>query len=809
MSYEPLPEIYLDANATTKCLPQAAAAAQQAMEHLFGNPSSSHITGIRARQILESGRQLARAVLGADSGRIIFTSGATEAIQMGVLSALCHVRQQRRVGDDAARDRLLLYGATEHKAVPQALEHWNELLGLGDQVMAIPVDDRGRLDLEFLRAHAAEADMVCTMAVNNETGVIHDLARVEEVLRAANPDVPWMVDSVQAVGKLALNLSQTTIDYAPASGHKVYAPKGIGLLYVREGAPITPLIAGGGQEEGARSGTENLPGVAAFAAVLERLVDEQDDIFAPRARLIEYRDRLRASLSTAFPTIVFNTPFEDAVPTTINFSVQGFTSKEILDLFDAAGIRVSSGSACGSALRGSYVLDAMGMPKWRSEGAIRVSFGRMTSEDEVASACRRIEEAGQALRESCLIVPETGPSAAGPERDGLVQLKRGSMCSWIYVDAAARNCIVVDPFEELEDRIVSLVRCQNLRVLAILDTHHHVDHDSCRLRLLERLAEQLAPQALAADSLGWPTVAEGPLTLADGTPAMYFPLSDREILVRTELGGHTVDSQAYLVAPLPVGDRIECEEVRFAFTGDTLQIGGIGRSDFPSSSVEALYDSLRRLPRIVGQHSVLCPTHDYCNGFVTTFGSELANNALLAAVLDAVAPISREAFVEEKVRVDEQIDDDANCELICGLIQPRGKSSSSVDVRPEELRDFFFQHRESRIIDVREPHEFQFAQDWEGLGLAEPPTNVPLTQFGNFLQSLLAGRETSRDSDRDIVFVCRSGNRSGQAAEVLRRFGFDNAWHIAGGLALGGGRHNDVSLDCADALPFAEMEYVI
>ena len=259
--------------------------------------------------------------------------------------------------------------------------------------MPIPVDQQGALDLDFLRQHLGQTDMLCTMAVNNETGAIHDLAAIAAALRATSQPVRWLVDCVQAVAKIPLSLDDLPIDYAAISGHKLFAPKGIGILYVREAAPLVPLIAGGGQEGGARGGTDNLPGVAAIGAVLGCLEQQDRVVFRDHESLLQFRDRLVSSLRKAFPKVVFNTPFETAVPTTINFSVPGFTSKEILDLFDAAGIRVSSGSACGSALQGSYVLEAMGLPKWRSEGAIRVSFGCATSEHEIASACRRIEEA--------------------------------------------------------------------------------------------------------------------------------------------------------------------------------------------------------------------------------------------------------------------------------------------------------------------------------------------------------------------------------------------------------------------------------
>ena len=164
---------------------------------------------------------------------------------------------------------LLLYGATEHKAVPEALRHWNALLGLDLEVLAIPVGRNGRHDLDWLRAHAPRAGMVCTMAANNETGVVSDLDGIAAAL-VCSPAL-WMVDSVQALGKLPLRLGERPIDYAPFSGHKLYAPKGIGLLYVREGAPFTPLMAGGGQEDSLRSGTENMSGIAALGAVLGAL----------------------------------------------------------------------------------------------------------------------------------------------------------------------------------------------------------------------------------------------------------------------------------------------------------------------------------------------------------------------------------------------------------------------------------------------------------------------------------------------------------------------------------------------------------
>jgi cysteine desulfurase len=768
-------DIYLDANATTRVLPRAAQAAMETMQDLFGNPSSSHVAGLRARSILIKAREAALRVLGARNGRIVFTSGATEAIQTAIVSALCAIRERT---SPQGNGRCLLYGATEHKAVPQALKHWAGILEMPHEILALPVDEQGRIDLDFLAAHAARADLICTMAVNNETGVIHDLENIEETIRRAHPETLWLVDSVQAVGKHDLKLSSATIDYAPVSGHKLYAPKGIGFLYVREGAPFKPLMAGGGQESGARGGTENLPGVAAIAAVFEAM---ESGGFYEAATLHKFRDRLVSSLTKAFPDIVFNTPFEIAVPTVINFAVPGLSSKEILDLFDAADIRVSSGSACGSALVGSYVLEAMGLPKWRSEGAIRLSFGPMATPAEIAAACSRIEEAGRALRASCLIVREDH-EAPTEVTSGLIQLKHGSMCSWIHLDAGSGTAIIVDPFAELADRIETIIRCQDCKIRAILDTHLHVDHDTCRGDLMKRLTNLLLPSVHTADPLGWPDTTFK-VTVGTGESVPAIALGATDVMARVELPGHTTVGCALLLGE-PKDGHLAPSAVRFAFTGDTILIGGIGRTDFAVSSSKSLYNSIRLLPRLLGPASVICPTHDYHNGFATTLDAERGNNRFLARMLDPVMPMTLEEFSREKPLLDQGIDDEANTELVCGNIAAPCKLHTSLAVEPEERREFFEQHRGALVIDVREPHEFLFVQDWKALGLPEIPRSVPLTRFPGFLHELLA--ENQDRSSLEVICLCRSGNRSGKVAEVLRRCGVERAWNLIGGLALGG-----------------------
>ena len=546
-------EIYLDSNATTCVLPAAVAAARQAMEQGFGNPSSTHATGLQAKAMMDGVRQRASRLLGVGEGRLMFNSGATEGIQTAVLSALCALRERRDAGKRIGS--LLLYGATEHKAVPESLAHWNRLLGLNLEVRKLPVDAQGRHDLQALDALIGDAAMLCTMAANNETGVISDLSAIAQLLRQRGADAYWMVDCVQALGKLALNLAATRIDYAPFSGHKLYAPKGIGMLYVRAGAPFTPLMMGGGQEAGQRSGTENMAGIAALGAVLAAL--EDGTTFRGHADLAAFRAQLVTSLEHAFPGIVFNMPFDLSLPTTLNFSVPGLSSKELLDLFDAARVRVSSGSACSAAKAlPSYVLEAMHVPQWRASSAIRLSFGPLIDAATVGAACARIERCGEALRSSCLLPSALAPSPHDGTQDGVIQLSVDGQCTWLLSDAASATCVVIDPAAALVPRLAAFIRCQQLDLRAIVHTARPVDNGAARLALLQELSiEQVG-------DLG----ASGELALG------------QQRLRRVEYG----DTHVYLL------------EQRFAFTGALAP-----------HRIASLLDA-----GLVTQDTILCAAHD-------------------------------------------------------------------------------------------------------------------------------------------------------------------------------------------------------
>ncbi|HTD02868.1 aminotransferase class V-fold PLP-dependent enzyme [Undibacterium sp.] len=759
-------EIYLDNNATTPVLPQASAAANLAMTSHFGNPSSNHINGLQARALLDAARQRAKRVLGAGDGQLIFTSGATEGIQIAVLSALNEVRK-RGLGGAQARPKVL-YGATEHKAVSESICHWNQLLGLDCEIMAIPVDANGRHDLAFLRAHAPSAALICTTAVNNETGVISDLAGIEKTLSACSSPALWLVDSVQALGKLEFDLSATSIDYATFSGHKLYAPKGIGMLYVRAKAPFTPLMVGGGQESALRSGTENMIGIAALNAVLE-LLENHDPVFQSPETLFSFRDQLIASLTEAFPGIVLNAPLDLTVPTTVNFSVPNLASKELLDLFDAAGVRVSSGSACSSSVAApSFVLRAMNIENAYAASAVRLSFGPAATQDEISAACARIIECGAALRRACLIPTERSDVW---QQEGVLRLEFQGACCWLLTDAASRNCVIIDPIAELAQRIENHVRGQNLQVLAILDTHGHADHVSVRIPLLAALADKLPQDAGKCDSLGWPEAGTIAVTLANGEQTRALSIGQLT-LARTALGGHTADSVAYLAGALESG-RLEAQATRYAFTGDTVLIGGLGRTNFPTSSAEAMYHSLHKLAILISGQCVICPAHDYHAQFVTTLDSERRFNPMLSKLLCPTHPIAAEAFIKDKAAIDSELNDHPAQVLMCGVTGNHCGSAEDTHIQPDLIKDLLHDLPDTLLVDVREVYEHNFI---DLAGFDAPVLNVPLSRLAHHMHDWLGNGE------QPLIFFCRSGKRGEAAAQCLRRLGHHKTWSLAGSI---------------------------
>jgi cysteine desulfurase len=752
-------EIYLDNNATTPVLPQAAEAAMHAMKLCYGNPSSSHITGIKAKYILETSRSLVRDVIGAKTGNITFTSGATEGIQTAIISALENARHNGKIPEKS----VLLYGATEHKAVPETLKHWNKMLNIGAEVVAIPVDEDGILDHDFIRDNVADALIICTMAANNETGVYQDLEVLGSVIRSGNPDVLWMVDCVQALGKMSLDISNTSIDYAPFSGHKLYAPKGIGILYVRDGAPFTPFIAGGGQESGLRSGTENLPGIAALQAILALLSDPTDDTFKSIEVLNGYREQLSETLREAFPAIVFNHDFSCSLPTTLNFSVKGLSSKEVMDLFDAAHIRVSSGSACSSKTTRSFVLDAMAKPTWQSDSAIRMSFGPATTQQEIDQACTAIKRAVKALQHSCLILSDTQDNSDNVV-DGLQQWVYDQQSTWCYIDKTAGQCIAINMQAELVSKFETLVSCQNFQVNAVLESREHDDLGLSSEMVRKLISKQMQPGIY--DSFGWNQQYHW-LSLDDQQKVQAISVGSK-VLANFDIAGLKQNTRVYLLGTANEG-KLHAANIEFAFVGDSLAIDGL--SPGKHQGVEQMYHLLTRLNVVIAQDTLICPSLDSQQLFSTSLAREKLGNKFLANALETSLPEAE--FFKQKDQLDSvsASDNQGSC------VSSQNASDSFGHIEAKQLADFMRQNKRAIVVDVREPHEF-IAYPEAGIA-GEHLVNMPLTQLSNFV---LQHRHDKQDNI--YICICRSGNRSVAAAKALIHHGFDHVYHVPGGYAL-------------------------
>lgn len=583
------------------------------------------------------------------------------------------------------------------------------------------------------------------MAANNETGVISDLDGIAAAL-AGSPAL-WMVDGVQALGKLPLRLEERGIDYAPFSGHKLYAPKGIGLLYVREGAPFTPLLAGGGQEGAWRSGTENMSGIAALGAVLSAL--EAGGTFRDGATLADYRDRLATALRQAFPGLVFNAPADISLPTTLNFAVPGVSSKLLLDLFDAAELRISGGSACSAAkAQPSYVLEAMGLPAWQTASSVRLSFGPVADSAFIDEACARIAVCGASLRESCLD-PST-PGKALPA-DGLTRWAVDGACCYLLADAATRRAVVVDPLPELTDRLAQWLRCQGYRLVAVLDTHSHGDHASSAQDLWAAVQQESGD----TDALGWPAGREA------------IDLGTRR-LTRLPVPGHTRDSTAYLLH--------DAQGLRLAFVGDTVMPGALGRSDFEQSAPLDFAASLVRLHDAVGPRTLLLPGHDYDDRFATTLAVEREAQPLLAEVLSG--RLDAPGFAQAKAALERDLGLTAYQTVACGARVDAGCAAASSEMGFEDLQVQLTHGPGLLLVDVREPYEQRLGQAPD-LGPQVRRQAVALSGLPDALVEWQA-----LPPDVPVVFFCRSGNRSAQAARALRRLGHPQAWSLRGGLAL-------------------------
>jgi cysteine desulfurase len=358
---------YLDWNASAPLRPQARAAMTDALSQ-SGNPSSIHAEGRAARQIVERARAQVAALAGADPADVIFTSGATEANALALSPGWSRQAGQPPIA------RLLM----------SAVEHPSVMAGGGfvaDRVATIPVDRQGVVDLDALRRLLAGTPaLVSIMLANNETGVVQPVSEAADIVHEAGGVLH--VDAVQAPGRISFDLNSLGADLVTLSSHKVGGPKGAGALIRRSGLHLAhPAIRGGGQERGLRAGTENVPGIGGFGAAADEISGRRADEAAHAARL---RERLEAGLRAITPDAVIFGEAALRLPNTTSFSHAGLRAETAVIGFDLAGVAVSSGSACSSGkVQPSHVLAAMGVDPALARGAIRVSTGYATKDEDI------------------------------------------------------------------------------------------------------------------------------------------------------------------------------------------------------------------------------------------------------------------------------------------------------------------------------------------------------------------------------------------------------------------------------------------
>ncbi|HWB41366.1 MAG TPA: cysteine desulfurase family protein [Gemmatimonadales bacterium] len=364
------PAVYLDHAATTPVRPEVLEAMLPYLTNqVFGNPSSSHRFGRAARAGIEQARREIAEALGAEPNQVIFTSGGTEADNLGIIGAALAARD--RGGEVCA-----VVTAIEHKAVLAAA---HAVCHLGGREVVLPVDRAGRVSLDALDAALADRPAVVSiMWVNNEVGMVQPVAEIAGRCREAG--VTFHTDAVQAFGKIPVSVSDLPCTLLTVSGHKIGAPKGIGALIVRDRKAIEAIIHGGGQQYGIRPGTENVAGAVALGRAALLAAREQPEE-APRLRAL--RGLLAERLGAAVPDLVVHGG-ADGAPHVLNVSVAGADSEALLMHLDLAGIAASSGSACSTgSVEPSHVLVAMGVPRELALGAIRFSFGHESTAADV------------------------------------------------------------------------------------------------------------------------------------------------------------------------------------------------------------------------------------------------------------------------------------------------------------------------------------------------------------------------------------------------------------------------------------------
>lgn len=380
-------ECYLDNSATTRCTKSVAQVMTEVMCGAYGNPSSLHHKGVEAERYVRGARETVAKTLKCTPKEIFFTSGGTESDNLAIRgAAYANARQGRH----------LITTSVEHPAVLNTMQYLEQQ---GYEVTYLPVDEYGRVRLSDIEA-AIRPDtiLVSMMHTNNEIGALEPIAEAGELIKRVNPNTLFHVDAVQGYGKSRIYVKRMKIDMLSVSAHKIHGPKGIGFLYVGDRVKIRPIVFGGGQERGLRSGTENVPAIAGMAQAAEEIYQNLDEdverMYGLRARL---EDGIRRLENVRFNTL----PGRESAPHVLSVSFAGVRSEVLLHALEDKGIYVSAGSACASnhpETSGSATLRAIGLEKELLNSTIRFSLSAFTTEEEIDDTVQALGELVPMLR---------------------------------------------------------------------------------------------------------------------------------------------------------------------------------------------------------------------------------------------------------------------------------------------------------------------------------------------------------------------------------------------------------------------------
>jgi cysteine desulfurase len=362
--------IYLDYNATTPIDHRVLESMIPYMREHYGNPSSIHSYGSRAKVALDESRELVSELISAKPKEIVFTSGGSESNNSAIIGAASAL---------AEKGNHLITTRIEHASI---LESFRFLANHGFKVTLLGVNEHGLIDLDELRESITNKTvLVSVMFANNETGVVMPVNEIAAIVKEKG--VVFHTDAIQAFGKTEVNSDDTAVDILSISSHKIYGPKGAGAIFIRNGLRIDPLIHGGGQERGRRSGTENVPAIVGFGKACE-IIKEEVRSQKVEVNVKEFRDKLFRGILEKIDSVTLNGHLEKRLPNTLNLSFEDVEGESLVMSLDLEGIAVSTGSACSEGnVDPSHVLLAMGLSREQASSSIRFSFGRFNQEKDV------------------------------------------------------------------------------------------------------------------------------------------------------------------------------------------------------------------------------------------------------------------------------------------------------------------------------------------------------------------------------------------------------------------------------------------